>query len=145
MRDLNRVLLFFDGKMKQLLFLFLLVQSIDAEAQQSNPILDWVKTHEHIQLKTCIDTLQKSIHTAHTQKQYQDESRYLQKLSHLFLTRIKNFDKTMGCIEQIKTLADLSGNQEFLIDYYNQLGVTYYYEQLDMPKSFEYFKNSLFL
>lgn len=143
MRDLNRVLLFFDGKMKQLLFLFLLVQSIDAEAQQSNPILDWVKTHEHIQLKTCIDTLQKSIHTAHTQKQYQDESRYLQKLSHLFLTRIKNFDKTMGCIEQIKTLADLSGNQEFLIDYYNQLGVTYYYEQLDMPKSFEYFKKAL--
>ncbi len=143
MRDLNRVLLFFDGKMKQLLFLFLLAQSIGAKAQQSNPLLDWVKANEYGQLKTCIDTLQKGIHTAHIQKQYQDESRYLQKLSHLFLTRIKNFDKTMGCIEQIKQLADKTGNQEFLIDYYNQLGVTYYYEQLDMPKSFEYFKKAL--
>ena len=143
MRDLNRVLLFFDGKMKQLLFLFLLVQSIGAEAQQSNPLLDWVKANEYGQLKTCIDTLQKEIHTAQTQKRYQLESSYLQKLSHLFLTRVKNFDKTMGCIEHIKQLADKTGNQEFLIDYYNQLGVTYYYEQLDMPNSFEYFKKAL--
>ena len=143
MRDLNRVLLFFDGKMKQLLFLFLLAQSIGAKAQQSNPLLDWVKANEYGQLKTCIDTLQKGIHTAHSQKRYQEESSYLQKLSHLFLTRVKNFDKTMGCIEQIKQLADKTGNQEFLIDYYNQLGVTYYYEQLDMPKSFEYFKKAL--
>jgi tetratricopeptide (TPR) repeat protein/DNA-binding CsgD family transcriptional regulator len=120
-----------------------LIHSVHAEAQQSNPLLDWVKTHEHVQLKTCIDTLQKGIHTAHTQQRYQEESSYLQKLSHLFLTRIKNFDKTMGCIEQIKQLADKTGNQEFLIDYYNQLGVTYYYEQLDMPKSFEYFKKAL--
>lgn len=143
MRDLNRALLFFDGKMKQLLFLFLLVQSIGAKAQQSNPLLDWVKANEYGQLKTCIDTLQKGIQTAHTQQRYQLESSYLQKLSHLFLTRVKNFDKTMGCIEQIKQLADKTGNQEFLIDYYNQLGVTYYYEQLDMPKSFEYFKKAL--
>ena len=143
MRDLNRVLLFFDGKMKQLLFLFLLAQSIGAKAQQSNPLLDWVKANEYGQLKTCIDTLQKGIHTAQTQKRYQLESSYLQKLSHLFLTRVKNFDKTMGCIEHIKQLADKTGNQEFLIDYYNQLGVTYYYEQLDMPNSFEYFKKAL--
>lgn len=140
---ISRLKMMFTWKMKRLLFLFLLVRSIGAEAQQSNPLLDWVKTHEHVQLKTCIDTLQKSIETAHAQQRYQEESRYLQKLSHLFLTRIKNFDKTMGCIEQIKTLADKTGNEEFLIDYYNQLGVTYYYEQLDMPKSFDYFKKAL--
>lgn len=140
---LNRLLVVFDGEMKQLLFLFLLVHSFCAEAQQSNPILDWVKTHEHVQLKTCIDTLQKAIVRAHDQKDFQNESRYLQKLSHLFLTRIKNFDKTMAYIEQIKKLAKETGNQEFLIDYYNQLGVTYYYEQLEMPKSFEYFKKAL--
>ena len=128
----------------RLIFLLLSVfHTLSTTAQSNNNLLDWVKTHEHVQLKTCIDTLQKGIHTAHTQKQYQEESSYLQKLSHLFLTRIKNFDKTMGCIEQIKQLADKSGNQEFLIDYYNQLGVTYYYEQLDMPKSFEYFKKAL--
>lgn len=140
---LNRLLVVFDGEMKQLLFLFLLVHSFCAEAQQSNPILDWVKTHEHVQLKTCIDTLQKAIVRANDQKDFQNESRYLQKLSHLFLTRIKNFDKTMAYIEQIKKLAKETGNQEFLIDYYNQLGVTYYYEQLEMPKSFEYFKKAL--
>lgn len=133
----------FNWKMKRLLFLFILLRSIGAEAQQSNPLLEWVKTHEHVQLKTCIDTLQKSIETAHAQQRYQEESSYLQKLSHLFLTRIKNFDKTMGCIEQIKDIADKTGNEEFLIDYYNQLGVTYYYEQLDMPKSFDYFKKAL--
>ena len=128
----------------RLIFLLLSVfHTLSTTAQSNNNLLDWVKTHEHVQLKTCIDTLQKGIHTAHTQKQYQEESSYLQKLSHLFLTRIKNFDKTMGCIEQIKQLADKSGNQEFLIDYYNQLGVTYYYEQLDMPKSFDYFKKAL--
>ena len=128
----------------RLIFLLLSVfHTLSTTAQSNNNLLDWVKTHEHVQLKTCIDTLQKGIHTAHTQKRYQEESSYLQKLSHLFLTRIKNFDKTMGCIEQIKQLADKSGNQEFLIDYYNQLGVTYYYEQLDMPKSFEYFKKAL--
>jgi tetratricopeptide (TPR) repeat protein len=143
MRNISRMLFVLKRRKNQILLLFLVFYSLGLEAQQSNSLLDWVKTHEHVQLKTCIDTLQKSIYTAHTQKQYQDESRYLQKLSHLFLTRIKNFDKTMGCIEQIKTLADLSGNQEFLIDYYNQLGVTYYYEQLDMPKSFEYFKKAL--
>lgn len=128
----------------RLIFLLLSVfHTLSPTAQSNNNLLDWVKTHEHVQLKTCIDTLQKGIHTAHTQKRYQEESSYLQKLSHLFLTRIKNFDKTMGCIEQIKQLADKTGNQEFLIDYYNQLGVTYYYEQLDMPKSFEYFKKAL--
>ena len=128
----------------RLIFLLLSVfHTLSPTAQSNNNLLDWVKTHEHVQLKTCIDTLQKGIHTAHTQKRYQEESSYLQKLSRLFLTRIKNFDKTMGCIEQIKQLADKSGNQEFLIDYYNQLGVTYYYEQLDMPKSFEYFKKAL--
>jgi tetratricopeptide (TPR) repeat protein len=128
----------------RLIFLLLSVfHTLSPTAQSNNNLLDWVKTHEHVQLKTCIDTLQKGIHTAHTQKRYQEESSYLQKLSHLFLTRIKNFDKTMGCLEQIKQLADKSGNQEFLIDYYNQLGVTYYYEQLDMPKSFEYFKKAL--
>jgi tetratricopeptide (TPR) repeat protein/DNA-binding CsgD family transcriptional regulator len=128
----------------RLIFLLLSIfHTLSPTAQSNNNLLDWVKTHEHVQLKTCIDTLQKGIHTAHTQKRYQEESSYLQKLSHLFLTRIKNFDKTMGCIEQIKQLADKTGNQEFLIDYYNQLGVTYYYEQLDMPKSFEYFKKAL--
>ena len=128
----------------RLIFLLLSVfHTLSTTAQSNNNLLDWVKTHEHVQLKTCIDTLQKGIHTAHTQKRYQEESSCLQKLSHLFLTRIKNFDKTMGCIEQIKQLADKTGNQEFLIDYYNQLGVTYYYEQLDMPKSFEYFKKAL--
>ena len=128
----------------RLIFLLLSVfHTLSPTAQSNNNLLDWVKTHEHVQLKTCIETLQKGIHTAHTQKRYQEESSYLQKLSHLFLTRIKNFDKTMGCIEQIKQLADKTGNQEFLIDYYNQLGVTYYYEQLDMPKSFEYFKKAL--
>ncbi len=128
----------------RLIFLLLSVfHTLSTTAQSNNNLLDWVKTHEHVQLKTCIDTLQKGIHTAHTQKRYQEESSCLQKLSHLFLTRIKNFDKTMGCLEQIKQLADKSGNQEFLIDYYNQLGVTYYYEQLDMPKSFEYFKKAL--
>ena len=128
----------------RLIFLLLSVfHTLSTTAQSNNNLLDWVKTHEHVELKTCIDTLQKGIHTAHTQKRYQEESSCLQKLSHLFLTRIKNFDKTMGCIEQIKQLADKSGKQEFLIDYYNQLGVTYYYEQLDMPKSFEYFKKAL--
>jgi tetratricopeptide (TPR) repeat protein len=140
---ISRLKMMFTWKMKRLLFLFLLVRNIGAEAQQSNPLLVWVKTHEHVQLKTCIDTLQKSIETAHAQQRYQEESSYLQKLSHLFLTRIKNFDKTMGCIEQIKDIADKTGNEEFLIDYYNQLGVTYYYEQLDMPKSFDYFKKAL--
>ena len=128
----------------RLIFLLLSVfHTLSTTAQSNNNLLDWVKTHEHVQLKTCIDTLQKGIHTAQTQKRYQLESSYLQKLSHLFLTRVKNFDKTMGCIEHIKQLADKTGNQEFLIDYYNQLGVTYYYEQLDMPKSFEYFKKAL--
>jgi len=141
--NISRVKMMFNWKMKWLLFLFLLLRSIGAEAQQSNPLLDWVKTHEHVQLKTCIDTLQKSIETAHAQQRYQEESSYLQKLSHLFLTRIKNFDKTMGCIEQIKGIANKTRNEEFLIDYYNQLGVTYYYEQLDMPKSFDYFKKAL--
>jgi tetratricopeptide (TPR) repeat protein/DNA-binding CsgD family transcriptional regulator len=49
----------------------------------------------------------------------------------------------MSYIDQIKTLSEETGNQAFLIDYYNQLGVTYYHEQLDMPKSFEYFKKAL--
>jgi tetratricopeptide (TPR) repeat protein len=130
-------------KTRLILLLLSVFHTLSTTAQSNNNLLDWVKTREHVQLKTCIDALQKGIHTAHSQKRYQEESSYLQKLSHLFLTRIKNFDKTMGCIEQIKQLADKSGNQEFLIDYYNQLGVTYYYEQLDMPKSFEYFKKAL--
>ncbi|MFM7668620.1 MAG: tetratricopeptide repeat protein [Bacteroidota bacterium] len=143
MRNFSRMVGFLDLRMKQLVLLLLVLNSIGAEAQQSNPLLEWVKTHEHVQLKTCIDTLQKSIETAHAQQRYQEESSYLQKLSHLFLTRIKNFDKTMGCIEQIKGIANKTRNEEFLIDYYNQLGVTYYYEQLDMPKSFDYFKKAL--
>ena len=137
------MLSFLESIMKQLVLLLLVLHSISAEAQQTNPLLDWVKTHEHVQLKTCIDTLQKGIYTAHTQKQYQDESRYLQKLSHLFLTRIKNFDKTMGCIEQIKEIADETKDQTYLIDYYNQMGVTFYHEQLDISKSFEYFRKAL--
>ncbi len=112
-------------------------------AQQQDPLLDWVKTHEHVQLEKCIDTLQFAINKSHQQEKYRQESTYLQKLSHLFLTRIKNFDKTMDCIEKIKSLSGKTKNDEFLIDYYNQLGVTYYYEQLDMPKSFEYFKKAL--
>lgn len=143
MRDFSQILSFLDGRMKQLVLLLLVLNSNGIEAQQNNALLDWVKTNEHIQLKKCIDTLQKSIYTAHTQKLYHNESRYLQKLSHLFLTRVKNFEKTMGCIQQMKSLADKTGNQEFLIDYYNQMGVTYYYEQLDMPKSFEYFRQAL--
>jgi tetratricopeptide (TPR) repeat protein/DNA-binding CsgD family transcriptional regulator len=130
-------------KMKVILFLIVVFQAFRLSAQSNNPLLNWVKTHEHIELKKCIDTLQKAIKKSHERKQFQDESKYLQKLSHLFLTRIKNFDKTMACIEQIEDLAEESGDQTFLIDYYNQLGVTYYYEQLNMPKSFGYFKKAL--
>ena len=143
MLHLSHFLNFSRMKTRLILLLLSFFHTLSTTAQSNNNLLDWVKTREHVQLKTCIDTLQKGIHTAHTQKRYQEESSCLQKLSHLFLTRIKNFDKTMGCIEQIKQLADKTGNQEFLIDYYNQLGVTYYYEQLDMPKSFEYFKKAL--
>jgi tetratricopeptide (TPR) repeat protein len=130
--------------MRKIIISFILInQSLTSFTQNSNKLLSWVKTNEELKLKTCIDTLQKSIHTAHMNHNYADESRYLQKLSHLFLTRIKNFEKSMDCIEQIKNIAVETNDQKYLIDYYNQMGVTYYYEELNMQKSFDFFKKAL--
>jgi len=125
------------------LFFFLIILSFFGFAQAKYPLIEWVKTHEHKQLKTCVDTLKQAIEKSHEKKAYVEESAYLQKLSNLFLTRLKNFNQSMDYIEKIKVLADESGKKEFLIDYYNQLGVNYYYELLDLPKSFSYFKKAL--
>jgi tetratricopeptide (TPR) repeat protein len=123
--------------------LFFVFQTVSISAQQTPPLLNWVKTNEHLKLKKCIDTLEYGIKKSRDSKDFELTSKYLQKQSHLFLTRLKNFEKCMSYIDQIKTLSEETGNQAFLIDYYNQLGVTHYHEQLDMPKSFEYFKKAL--
>lgn len=127
----------------RLVLVFLLIGYQTISAQQTPPILNWVKQNEHIKLKKCIDTLEYGILQSRDKKDFQVTSKYLQKQSHLFLTRLKNFEKCMFYVEQIKGLSEESGNQEFMIDYYNQLGVTYYHEQLDMKKSFDYFKMAL--
>jgi tetratricopeptide (TPR) repeat protein/DNA-binding CsgD family transcriptional regulator len=131
--------------MRRILFVFscLFLFSICSFSQNKKPLIEWVKANEHRKLKSCIDTLKHAIEISHQQKAYDDESAYLQKISNLFLTRLKNFNQSMEYIEKIKKLADETGKKEFLIDYYNQLGVNYYYEQLDMPKSFSYFKKAL--
>jgi len=128
---------------KKVLFFFFVFIVFFGYAQTKNALIEWVKIHEHKQLKTCVDTLKQAIEKSHEQKAYEEESAYLQKLSNLFLTRLKNFNQSMDYIEKIKVLADESGKKEFLIDYYNQLGVNYYYELLDLPKSFSYFKKAL--
>jgi tetratricopeptide (TPR) repeat protein len=127
----------------KLLLLFFVFQTVSISAQQTPPLLNWVKTNEHLKLKKCIDTLEYGIKKSHDSKDFELTSKYLQKQSHLFLTRLKNFEKCMFYIEQIKDLSEESGNTEYMIDYYNQLGVTYYHEQLNMKNSFDYFKKAL--
>jgi len=102
-----------------------------------------VSQNENTQLKKSIDTLNYSIKQKKAEKKYEELSKLLQKQSYLFLTRLKNFEKAMELIEEIKQLSDVSKNKSFLIDYYNQLGVSYYYEDLDLNKSFSYFKKAL--
>ena len=138
------VLLKFKAMMiRNLIILFFVFQQLNILSQQAPPILQWVNQNEHLHLKKCIDTLDFAIQKTKENKQYELTSKYLQKQSHLFLTRLKSFEKCMYYIEQIKDLTDESEKQEFLIDYYNQLGVTFYHEQLDMKKSFAYFKKAL--
>jgi hypothetical protein len=132
------VLLKFKAMMiRNLIILFFVFQQLNILSQQAPPILQWVNQNEHLHLKKCIDTLDFAIQKTKENKQYELTSKYLQKQSHLFLTRLKSFEKCMYYIEQIKDLTDESEKQEFLIDYYNQLGVTFYHEQLDMKKSLE--------
>jgi len=130
-------------RLNHILIIFFCLIAFLGISQTKYPLIEWVKAHEHKQLKTCIDTLKQAIEKSHEEKAFEEESAYLQKLSNLFLTRLKNFNRSMDYIEKIKNLADESGKKEFLIDYYNQLGVNYYYEQLDITKSFSYFKKAL--
>ncbi len=136
-------LVFKTCSVRKLLLLFFVCQQLSFLSQPSPPLLQWVKTNEHLKLKKCIDTLEFGIKKSHDSKDFELTSKYLQKQSHLFLTRLKNFEKCMFYIEQIKDLSEESGNTEYMIDYYNQLGVTYYHEQLNMKKSFDYFKKAL--
>jgi len=129
--------------MRSLLLLLFVCQQLSFLSQPNPPLLQWVKTNEHLKLKKCIDTLEYGIKKSRDSKDFELASKYLQKQSYLFLTRLKNFQKCMFYIDQIKILSEETGNQAFLIDFYNQLGVSYYHEELDMNKSFDYFKEAL--
>ena len=41
--------------------LFFVFQTVSISAQQTPPLLNWVKTNEHLKLKKCIDTLEYGI------------------------------------------------------------------------------------
>jgi tetratricopeptide (TPR) repeat protein len=143
MHNKEKIIVFSSSCFKLLFLKIFFFQLINLQAQNSTTILQWVKENEHLKLKKCIDTLDFAIVKSKENKHFEVTSLYLQKQSNLFLTRLKNFEKCMFYIKQIKDLADNTGNQKILIDYYNQLGGTFYHEQLDMRKSFAYFKKAL--
>lgn len=131
--------------MRYFLLLLVLVPPF-VGAQSSRHLRSIIQRNEQL-LETnpskAIDSLHYVLSVAKRRQLLTTQRDVLDKLTTISMVRLHDYERAMGYMEQLKTLADATGKFELRLFYENKLGELYYYNEETRKRAFTQFKRAL--